>query len=356
MTAHSCCRVWLCALLLTFCSGAAFAEDATLTADTYLAAGFPGINYGVATTLWVAGGSSNATALIQFGNLPSTAVAQANLILYVNRGVGNVNVFQVQGAWAEPTVTFNAHPAWNGPMVASASGLAAGNYLMLDITSLVNQWIAHPEANSGIAIVAADATTNVYLDSKESTTTSHPAVLDLTVASAGATGPQGVAGPTGPTGPTGLTGPAGATGPAGPIGPAGPTIHKKSASFLLCVASPGCYAGEFTNLKFSATEADTITGCQMDAMFYPTGTNLTIDILKNPTIGGSPGSPTLTGGTTIFSSTVPTLAAGSSAYSAQTGMAAAAVLAQGDYLIAKVLTADATVPGWGVTLTCTVTF
>ncbi len=136
----------------------------------------------------------------------------------------------------------------------------------------------------------------------------------------------------------------------------GSTVNRKTATFLLCVGSPGCYVGEFTNLKFSATEADTVTGCQMDAIFYPTGTNLTIDILKNPAIGGTPGSPTLTGGTTIFSSTVPTLAAGSSAYSAQAGMAAAAALAQGDYLIAKVLTADATVPGWGVTLTCTVTF
>jgi len=133
-------------------------------------------------------------------------------------------------------------------------------------------------------------------------------------------------------------------------------VSKKAATFLLCVGSPGCYVGEFTNLKFSATEADTVTGCQIDAMFYPTGTNLTIDILKNPTIGGTPGSLTLTGGTTIFSSTVSTLAAGSSMYSTQSGMAAAAALAPGDYLVAKVLTADATVPGWGVNLTCTVTY
>jgi hypothetical protein len=56
----------------------------------------------------------------------------------------------------------------------------------------------------------------VAFDSKESTTTSHPAMLTITLIAIGPTGA------TGPTGPTGATGAAGAQGPVGPTGAQGP--------------------------------------------------------------------------------------------------------------------------------------
>jgi hypothetical protein len=51
----------------------------------------------------------------------------------------------------------------------------------------------------------------LLMDSKESTSTSHNAILLITLSS-----------PAGPTGATGATGPAGPAGPAGPTGPPGP--------------------------------------------------------------------------------------------------------------------------------------
>ena len=85
------------------------------------------------------------------------------------------------------------------------------------------------------------------------------------------------------------------------------------------------------------------TGCLLDAQTYPTGAAVTVDVLKN-------------GSTTIFSSTVPTLADGSSSYNEQTGMAAAATLNKGDYLVAKVLTVGSTTPGHFINLICTGTY
>ena len=99
------------------------------------------------------------------------------------------------------------------------------SFVLVDVTAQVNAWLASPASNFGIQI-SSNAT--LTIDSKENTLTSHPAVLELTVAGApGPAGPTGATGPAGATGPPGLAGvpgakgPTGATGPAGPVGPSG---------------------------------------------------------------------------------------------------------------------------------------
>ena len=63
----------------------------------------------------------------------------------------------------------------------------------------------------------------MFLDSKESVSTSHPASLNILwrgpAGATGATGAPGAVGARGATGPTGLTGATGATGATGPAGP-----------------------------------------------------------------------------------------------------------------------------------------
>jgi hypothetical protein len=117
--------------------------------------------------------------------------------------------------------------------------------------------------------------------------------------------------------------------------------RELTATFLLCAG--GCYAGETTNWKWTAPFALTFTGCVIDAVTYPTGAAVTVNLLK----GGT---------TTIFSGAVPTLAGGSSAYATDTGMAANAAFTQGQYLIASVLTAGSTVAGQFVNVVCTATY
>ena len=72
----------------------------------------------------------------------------------------------------------------SGASFASAPVSVANSFVLIDVTALVNGWLASPATNFGIAIAGAGATA-VLLDTKENTATSHPAALDVTV-----TGPR----------------------------------------------------------------------------------------------------------------------------------------------------------------------
>ncbi len=114
-------------------------------------------------------------------------------------------------------------------------------------------------------------------------------------------------------------------------------VVAPKVTFLLC-AGP-CVLNETTEWHWTATESVTFSTCFIDAATYPTGAALTVDVLKNGT-------------TTIFSGAKLVLADGSSAYSTQSGMAVAATLAAGDYLIGKVTTIGSTIPGQFVNVAC----
>lgn len=150
---------------------------------------------------------------------------------------------------------------------------------------------------------------------------------------------NGSVGPTGPTGPTGSTGAAGAAG-------------QSTVSFLVCAAP--CVVGDASNWKWTVPAARTVTSCTVDATIYPTGAAVTVNILKNATFAGYGVLPQWTGGTTIFTSTLPTLSAGGTTFNTQSGMAAAAVLTTGDYLVASVTAVGSTIPGQGVNIVCAV--
>ncbi len=155
---------------------------------------------------------------------------------------GAVDIALANAAWIEATVSGVGGPAPGAP-VASGVPVTVAGYITVDVTAQVASWL-NGSTNNGLIISANPASTNIALDSKENTSTSHPATLEVVFSGAnganGATGPtgppgapggaggpgvSGVRGPTGPTGQTGDAGPtgaAGATGPTGPLGPAGP--------------------------------------------------------------------------------------------------------------------------------------
>jgi hypothetical protein len=114
-----------------------------------------------------------------------------------------------------------------------------------------------------------------------------------------------------------------------------------TATFLLCAG--GCYVGETTNWKWFAEFPLTFTQCGIDAITYPTGSAVTVDLLK----GGT---------TTIFSSAIPTLADGSSIFVNTTGMATNASFTQGQFITAAVTGVGSTVAGQFVTVTCMATY
>ena len=219
-------RACIClAAAVLLLASAVLAQSAPPSADTYsnAAAGDTGVNYGSAVLLVVQTGGNNAYIQFNLSDLPTgSTVSKATLRLFVDALVtsGSFDVYQLNKSWSESTLTHNNAPA----LGVSATGghpvavSKVNQFVLVDITSLVQGWQNGTIANNGIALATTTSKGSFSFDSKESIFTSHQPELEIVLnAPAGAPGPQG------PQGPQGLTGNTGATGPTGPIGPIGPT-------------------------------------------------------------------------------------------------------------------------------------
>jgi len=213
------------------------AQQAPPSADTLVitAAGSADTNFGSAILLGVA---PNAASYVRFdlSGVPAGAsVSKALLRLYVDAvtAAGSFDVYEVDRAWSENTLTFNTQPLPLGPSATGSHPIALtsanrSQFLQIDITSLVQNWTSHAIANNGVALALTTPAGAFLFDSKESTLPSHGPQLEITVAGPpgvqgrrGPPGPAGRQGPQGVTGPPGVQGPTGSTGPQGPPGPQG---------------------------------------------------------------------------------------------------------------------------------------
>src|SRR5580658_8985926 len=216
---------------LTLAPLAGFAQTLVPSADTYYVPG-NGTNFGTGITVTV--GSSSSVGLVQFDltQLPAGVTAaqiqKATLTLFldhVNSG-GTINIDTVSAStpWAELTVNGNSGISPGIAVNTSVMTNTVDTFIALDATAAVQGWITTPGSNNGF-MIQANTGTSVQFDSKENTSTSHPAMLTIVLASSG---PTGATGPTGAAsmvaGPTGLTGAASmVAGPAGPTGAIGAT-------------------------------------------------------------------------------------------------------------------------------------
>src|SRR4051794_38322106 len=221
-------KALMATLLLT--PNAAWAAGANAIADTYVSSTSPATNFGTATAITIGGGN---TGLIQFdlGALPPGMAAaninKATMTFYVNSVAiaGAVDVSQVTSAWTETGVNNGNRPTYLAPFLLGVPVVASKQYVTVDVTQLVKDWVTGVGPNFGVQISAAAGapSTGIVLDSKENQTTSHPAFLDVVIQSVGPQGPTGPQGTAGNPGSQGPTGPQGAAGSAGPTGPAGAT-------------------------------------------------------------------------------------------------------------------------------------
>jgi len=211
--------------------GTAMAQNVALTQDTYIVPG-NAANFGSGATINV-GGATSDQGLVQFDvtQLAAGTVSKAILILYVNKvpTSGTVNFSVANGAWTEATVSGTSGFPSVGATVASSVPIStAGQYIAVDATATVQNWVTNPSTNNGF-IITPNGGVSVLFDSKESLTTSHSAMLSIAITPTGAVGATGPTGPTGAQGPQGAAGSQGAQGPQGPAGatgaqgPAGPT-------------------------------------------------------------------------------------------------------------------------------------
>src|SRR5271157_173518 len=181
----------LLSLILLACT-AAYGQ-LTPTGDSYTNTALPTTNYGAKTVLDV---ESSQTTFIQFNlsSIPSAYtsadITKATLKLYVNAvtTAGSFNVDYVNGTWTESKIDASNAPALGTTIAASVPLTTAdkNQYILIDITAAVQAWLSGT-TNDGIALVG-NSPVNATFDSKESTTTSHSAELDLVFAGSGGGG------------------------------------------------------------------------------------------------------------------------------------------------------------------------
>lgn len=176
------------ALMLILVATAALHAQIAPSQDAYTNTATPTTNYGAKTLLDV---ESSQTAYIQFNlsSLPSgytgANISKATLKLYVNSvaTAGNFNVDYVNGTWSEGTIDASNAPALGSTIAASVPLTTAdkNQFILVDITTAVQAWLNGTDPNDGIALVG-NSPLNATFDSKENTTTSHAAELDLVFA------------------------------------------------------------------------------------------------------------------------------------------------------------------------------
>ena len=220
-------------LLASFCT----AQSAPPVGDAYTSSATSTKNYGAATTLQV---GSGVRSFLQFDLStlsPATTVSKATLRLYVTSVTtpGSFDVLLVQNAWSEETLTDKNRPS-PATVIAGPIDLTTASvnqFVVIDITPIVQEWLQFPSTNNGIALQLFTTQGSFAFDSKESTSTSHQPELEVAM-----TGPAGPAGALGPVGPMGPSGPPGPQGQQGPTGSSATTFNFKgpfsvSASYVL---------------------------------------------------------------------------------------------------------------------------
>jgi hypothetical protein len=164
----------------------------TPSGDAYTNTADPTTNYGAKTLLDVE--SASQTSYIQFdlsaipAGYTSADITKASLKLYVSAvtKAGSFNVDFVNGAWSESTITASTAPALGSTIAASVSLTTTdkNQYILIDITPALQAWLSGSQPNDGIALVA-NSPLNASFDSKENTTTSHAAELDIVFSGGG---------------------------------------------------------------------------------------------------------------------------------------------------------------------------
>jgi len=175
-------------LLVLFSSGRSQAQITPL-GDAYINSADPTTNYGANTLLYVNGATDTTYIQFNLASIPSGAsVSQATLKLYVNAvtTAGSFNVDYVTGTWSEGTIDHNNAPPLGSAIASNVAVTTAdkNQYILVNVTSAVQAWLSGSETNNGIALVA-NTIFNASFDSKENTTTSHPAELDIAFAGGG---------------------------------------------------------------------------------------------------------------------------------------------------------------------------
>lgn len=136
----------------------------------------------------IVGNFGKYTSFIRFdlSMLPSEVtgneIQKATLRLFIGQvgRAGSFDVSRVQGDWNEATLSFDTAAGLVGNVEAIVPVAAehANEYLLVDLTALVKEWLDGTQPNDGVALVPI-GDVNLEFDSKEAKGTSHDPRLEI---------------------------------------------------------------------------------------------------------------------------------------------------------------------------------
>ncbi|MEN9864444.1 MAG: hypothetical protein RL748_34, partial [Pseudomonadota bacterium] len=192
-------------------AGTAWATEGQIAADAFIStadAARANQNFGNGITLEV-GNSSASYIQIDLSTLPPGTtgehVASASLLVWVNSvsTAGGMDVFEVTSPWAENSISGNNQPQRGTSPLGVVSVNAAGRYIVIDLTTLVQRWIDSPGQNHGVVLLPSGVQpAQALFDSKEAPF-GHSAKLDISLYTVKSDGSFGATGATGATGAAG---------------------------------------------------------------------------------------------------------------------------------------------------------
>ncbi|MGC2349449.1 MAG: DNRLRE domain-containing protein, partial [Methylocella sp.] len=153
------------ALIGALASSAFAANPLNVTDDTYTDDQIPMTPLGANPAILVGNaGGHNQAGFVRFDLSPLPAgatVTQAFLRVFVHQvanisgPTGTINVFEVNGAWTEGTLTANnAPPKFPTPMFTfSVAPSNAKSFILIDVTQAVTDWQSGARPNNGLTLV-----------------------------------------------------------------------------------------------------------------------------------------------------------------------------------------------------------
>jgi hypothetical protein len=150
------------------------------SADSMINPAYPSTNFGSLPELSISGSSA---MLLQFdmSYIPTNYTVQsARLTFFVNKALvaGTLHIGLASTSWTESGVTYATAPVATSPGVTVAVS-ASSTFVSVDVGSLVVAQLANGNYGFVISADVSAPTTSVVIDSKESTTTAHPAFLQI---------------------------------------------------------------------------------------------------------------------------------------------------------------------------------